>query len=150
MNTDKPIWYVDSSVLLRIIMGQSPAAEAWFNSARKRGDHFVASVLLDLEVNRTENNNAIRTGELANTNLIQEYLADINLVKITPDIIDNAKSLEVILRAADSIHVATAHDIGADIIQLVTHDAQMAAGAIALGLTVIDPVTDDPGRLPVG
>lgn len=43
------------------------------------------------------------------------------------------------------MHVASALRLGAAHVTIVTHDAQMARAAVALGFVVFDPEGDDPG-----
>ena len=149
MPTNATSWYLDTSVLLRILLGDSPVAKTWFEAARARGEEFFGSQLLDLEVRRTVLNMHLLSRSPLNMSIVDEYLREINLVAITDAIIASAAVLHVPLRAADAIHVATALDLGSGAVHLVTHDVQMASGAMTLGLSVVDPVTDDPGRAAV-
>lgn len=149
MPTELTAWYVDASVLLRALLGDSRAAKVWFEAAKARGNEFYGSVLLDLEVRRTVLNRCPLAPSSLDMSVVEEYLREINLVAITDTVMASAATLRVPLRAADAIHVATALDLGHGAVTLVTHDAQMAGGATTLGLPVTDPVTDDPGRAPV-
>jgi predicted nucleic acid-binding protein len=44
------------------------------------------------------------------------------------------------LRSADAIHLATALELGATAVQLVTYDARLAAAGRAHGFTVVQPL----------
>ncbi|MDR0284122.1 MAG: type II toxin-antitoxin system VapC family toxin [Propionibacteriaceae bacterium] len=136
-------WYVDSSVVLRIVKAGSPAARSWFEAALVAGDVFVASRLMKAEVLRVLTNNGV---DLAGAS---DLIARFVLLSLDDNLVDEAISLGVSLGAADALHIASALRVGAAAITVVTHDAQMAAGAEALGFAVIDPVTDDPLRPPV-
>lgn len=140
---DKQTWYVDSSVLLRAIVEQSPAARAWFEGASQRGDAFIASRLMELEVGRVTKNADI------DQDIVAEYLDEFFLMSVNDELLAEAIALDERLGGADSIHVASALRLGATALTLVTHDRQMAVAARNLGFTVLDPVTDDPRRGPV-
>jgi predicted nucleic acid-binding protein len=136
-------WYVDSSVLLRVIVDQSPAARAWLQERVDAGDRFVASRLMEVEVCRVTKNAGV------DQDVVREYIDEFTLMAITDDILGGAVALDQKLGGADAIHVASAVELGPDAIAIVTHDRQMAAAAADLGFDVLDPVTDDPGRGPV-
>lgn len=115
----------------------------WFEEAYAAGDRFVGSRRLELEVTRVAKNARL------DLDVANEYLDEFALLSIADDLIDEAIGLELPLGAADSVHVAAALRLGVDLVVIVTHDAQMARAAEALGFTVIDPVTDDPRCEPV-
>ncbi len=140
---DKQTWYVDSSVLVRAIVEQSPAARAWFEDASRRGDAFIASRVMELEVRRVTKNAAI------DQDIVTEYVDEFFLMTVNDELIAEAIALDERLGGADSIHVASALRLGPTALTLVTHDRQMAVAARNLGFTILDPVTDDPGRGPV-
>ena len=137
------VWYVDSSVLLRAIVEQSPAARTWFDAASAAGDRFVASRLMEVEVRRVTKNAGI------DQDVVSDWIDEVMLMSVTDELLGEAVALDVPLGGADSIHVASALRLGPGVLTLVTHDRQMALGARALGFDVHDPVTDDPGRGPV-
>lgn len=143
MSSAERTWFVDSSVLLRAIAGNSVAAREWFEAAYAAGDRFVGSRMLELEVLRVVKNAGL------STDVACEYLDEFTLVAVTDDLIDEAIALDPVLGSADSVHVASALRLGAAHVTVVTHDAQMARAAAALGFVVFDPVSDDPGRGPV-
>ena len=129
-----------------IVLGQSPAAMAWWDRERAQGAHFAGSQMLDLELTR-----AIRNKELAGLLRpgqvrVDDYLDEFDLFKVTAGLLDEAKDLGVIVGGADSLHIAAAMRAGTDAVAVVTHDRQMATAAAALGFEVFDPVTDDPRR----
>ena len=140
---EKQTWYVDSSVLIRAIVEQSPAARAWFEEASRRGDAFIASRLMELEVRRVTKNADI------DQDIVTEYVDEFFLMSINDELVAEAIALEERPGGADSIHVASALRLGPTALTLVTHDRQMAVAARNLGFTILDPVTDDPHRGPV-
>ena len=142
-----PIWFMDTSVFLRALLGDSPAAAEWINSQRRAGAEFYASRLLAVEAYRTVLNKTLLGMDDFGAAAVDSAIGMFSLVDVTDQILDDACVLRAVLRAADAIHVATALALGT--VTLVTHDAQMAAAARTLGLAVTDPVTDDVGRPPV-
>jgi len=140
---DARVWYVDSSVLLRAIVEQSPAARAWFEQASASGDRFVASRLMEVEVRRVTKNAGV------DQDVVSDWIDEFMLMSVTDELLAEAIALDPALGGADSIHVASALRLGPTAVTVVTHDRQMATGATALGFDVYDPVTDDPGRGPV-
>jgi predicted nucleic acid-binding protein len=136
-------WYVDSSVLVRAIVEQSPAARAWFEDASASGDRFVASRMMELEVRRVTRNAGV------DQDVVSEYVDEFLLMSVTDELVAEAIALEPPLGGADALHVASALRLGPGVLTVVTHDRQMARAATALGFAVLDPVTDDPNRGPV-
>ncbi|MDR0783624.1 MAG: type II toxin-antitoxin system VapC family toxin [Propionibacteriaceae bacterium] len=133
-------WYVDSSVVLRIAKEGSPAARGWFDTALAAGEVFVASHLMRVEVLRVlANNNLDAAGAI---DVISRFI----LLSLDDELADEAVAIKASLGSADALHVASALRVGADAISVVTHDAQMATAAKALGFQVFDPVMDDPRR----
>ncbi|MCL1801824.1 MAG: PIN domain-containing protein [Promicromonosporaceae bacterium] len=143
MSTNSPVWCVDSSVLLRVILGDSPAASRWLEARKASGERLVGSRMLEVEVGRVLINRgfAVTDGD--------RFLSEFNIMDIDDGVIQQALSISERLSGADSIHVATALVFDSPLVSLVTHDSQMASAAQALGLPIVDPVTDDPNRGPV-
>jgi len=136
-------WYVDSSVVLRALVNRSAAAQTWLQGVISRGEALYGSRMLELEVRRVIRN----TGQPQY--VADDCLARFQLITITDDLIDDAIALPYPTGAGDSLHLATAIQIATLPLTLVTHDAQMARAAQAIGrFPVIDPVTDDPLRPP--
>lgn len=140
---DKQTWYVDSSVLLRAIVEQSPAARKWFEDASARGDIFIASRLMELEVRRVTKNANI------DQDVVTEYVDEFFLMSVNDELVAEAIALDERLGGADSIHVASALRLGPTALTMVTHDRQMAISSFSLGFKILDPVTEDPNRGPV-
>ena len=135
--------YVDSSVVLRALFGHSPAALAWFESLRGEACTLVASRLGQLEVHRVALNAGVARADA------DDYTDRFAYMRIDDDLIDEADAIPHPVKAADSLHLATALRFGSDAVDIVTHDAQLAGAARALGFHVVDPVTDDPLRAAV-
>lgn len=143
MSKRSTTWYVDSSVLLRAIVEQSATAHRWFEQVCDSGARLVASLLMEVEVRRVAVNANVDQG------IVSEYIDEFYLMSVDDDLLAEAIQLPVPLGGADSIHVASALRLGPAAVTLVTHDRQMAQGALRLGFEVVDPVTDDPQRRPV-
>jgi len=135
-------YYVDSSVILRALLGDSAAALQWFNSLSPNHDRLVCSRIGELEVRRVATNAGVVTRD------IDAYLNAIAFYALDDKLIDEALAIPQRLGAADALHLATASRLGKQL-TIVTHDRQMAVAAKSLGFAVHDPVTDDPGRAPV-
>jgi len=132
--------YVDSSVVLRALFGHSPAALAWFESLRTGSRTLVASRLGQLEVHRVAFNAGVARVDA------DSYTNRFAYMRIDDRLIDEADAIAYPVKAADSLHLATALRFGPDAIDIVTHDVQLAAAARELGFHVLDPVIDDPLR----
>jgi predicted nucleic acid-binding protein len=135
--------YVDSSVVLRALLKDSPAAQEWFESLRDGDRTLVASRLGELEVRRVAHNAGVPASRVAS------YVGRFTYMELVDDLIDDALRIAPPVKAADSLHLAAALRLGVQAVDIVTHDLQMASAAQALGFTVCDPVTDDPNRPPV-
>ncbi|MDR0783011.1 MAG: PIN domain-containing protein [Propionibacteriaceae bacterium] len=139
MNTET-IWFVDSSVLLTVLLGISPTAKAWFDAGRARGDTFVGSRLLEVETKRFVTNKELAKEMKRGQVVVDRYLDKFELILIDDDLLTEAIAIQQPLRGADAIHVATALRLGVEAATIVTHDAQMTKACIALGFKVVDPV----------
>jgi len=137
------VFYVDSSVVLRALLWDSPATVEWFNLQRAVGNKLVASRIGELEVTRVAFNTKISREDLENYTLRFAY------TPVDDQLITEALALNVVVKAADGLHLVAALRLGTDKVVFVTHDSQLANAAKQLGFRVLDPVTDDPGRLPV-
>jgi len=137
-------WYLDTSVVLRIILEGSNSAREWFDKAYNDGDLFIASDLLKVEACHIVDN----AGH--NDSALMDVLDAVDFAPLDNDITAEALAVVGPVGGADSIHIAIALRFRAlPNITLVTHDAQMARAAIRSGLNVLDPVTDDAKRPPV-
>jgi uncharacterized protein len=135
------IAYVDSSVLLRKVLGQPGSLKEW--SAIRTG---VASALAETECLRTLDRLRVRAGlsgpELARRReSIFRLLESMELVEVTAHVLARAaQPLPTELGTLDAIHLATAllwrEQARADVV-MATHDAALATAARAHGLPVV-------------
>jgi predicted nucleic acid-binding protein len=135
------IAYVDSSVLLRIVLGQPDALTEW--PTIRQG---VASALVMTESLRTLDRLRLRT-HIADEDIalrratILELLASVNVVDVDQVILERAaQPMPTELGTLDAIHLATAllwRDMTRNELVMATHDAALAVGARAHGLRVV-------------
>jgi predicted nucleic acid-binding protein len=141
--TKETTWFVDSSVLLAALLGQSPATKAWFDQARANGDSFLGSRLLEVETKRFIANKELVKELQPGQIVVDRYLAKFELLTVDDALLDEAIAIQQPLRGADAIHVAAALRLGVTETTIVTHDAQRSKACRALGFTVLDPLTSD-------
>jgi predicted nucleic acid-binding protein len=133
--------YVDSSVLLRQVLGQPGALVEW-----REIESAVASSLLRVECLRTLDRLRL-TGSLdarqdaQRRESLSMSLESFDVVEITPAVLDRAaEPLPVPLGTLDAIHLATAllwREEEAPDLALVTHDAALAAAGRLFGFPVL-------------
>lgn len=135
------IAYVESSVVLRLVLGQPGALREW-----RTLDGGVASALVEVECLRTLDRlrlaEGLREEVLARRReTVYRILETLEVVDPTRPILTRAaQPLPVVLGTLDAIHLATAlawrETTDTDPV-FATHDARLATAARALGLRVI-------------
>lgn len=135
------IAYLDSSVLLRVVLGQRDALKEWGRVAQG-----VASALVEVECLRTLDR--LRLVEGYSDEVIAErreavyrLLEAMEVVEITYPILSRAaQPLPTALGTLDAIHLTTAllwkQRTGKDL-SMATHDVALAIAAKASGLRVV-------------
>jgi hypothetical protein len=134
------ITYVDSSVLLRVVLGEPGRLRQWGQITRP-----IASVLVRLECLRTIDRARarLRLGDrevAARRAAILEQLGGFELVPIDPPVLDRAaEPFATALGSLDAIHLATALLVrtSAPGLRLATHDAELGTAAQASGFEVL-------------
>ena len=135
------IAYVDSSVLLRVVLGQPDALKEW-----GRLSQGVASALVEVECLRTLDRLRVSRG-LTDDAIAQRRVAVYRLleamevVEISYPVLARASQpLPTALGTLDAIHLATAllwkEQTGVDL-TVATHDVALAVAARASGLRVL-------------
>lgn len=135
------IAYLDSSVLLRIVLGQSNALREW--RVVERG---VASALVEVECLRALDRLRLLEG-LADDQIASRREAVFRLLEAMevveptrPVLARAAQPLPTLLGTLDAIHLSTAllwrEWAGADLV-MATHDAALGTAARASGLRVV-------------
>ncbi|MEX1262515.1 MAG: type II toxin-antitoxin system VapC family toxin [Actinomycetota bacterium] len=131
--------YVDSSVLLRVVLGERGRLKIW-----PKISAVVASELITLECLRTIDRARIHLGladqEVADRRAaLMETLETFNLVPVAPPVLERAaEPFPTMLGSLDSIHLASAllvRDRFEDL-SFATHDQVLAIAARAVGFRV--------------
>lgn len=135
------IAYLDSSVLLRKVLGQGRALPEW--TSIRIG---VTSALAGTECLRTLDRFRIRAGlsdrELAvRREMVFRLFERLEVIDVTAAVLDRAaQPIPTELGTLDAIHLATAvlwrEHSGADLV-MATHDVALATAARASGLAVV-------------
>jgi predicted nucleic acid-binding protein len=135
------IAYLDSSVVLRVVLGQRGSLREW-----KAVETGVASALLEVECLRTLDRlrflDGIAEVEIARRReTIYRILEALTVIEPTrPVLARAAQPLPVVLGTLDAIHLATAllwrERSDADLV-MATHDAALGLAARAVGFRVI-------------
>lgn len=135
------IAYVDSSVLLRVVLGQPNALPEWHRIQRG-----ITSALTRVESLRTLDRLRLRIAlsdpELARRrSSILRLLESLEIVEIDPVLLDRAgQPLPTELGTLDAIHLATCllwrEDRKTEIV-MATHDGALGVAAQSHGLTVL-------------
>jgi predicted nucleic acid-binding protein len=133
--------YLDSSVLLRVVLRQAGALEDWPSVP-----HGVASALVQVECLRTLDRLRVR-GALSDHDLAVRLegafrlLNAIELVEPTPVVLARAaQPMPMELGTLDAIHLATAllwQERTDTELVMATHDSALARAARAFGLRVV-------------
>ena len=135
------IAYIDSSALLRVILGQEDQLAEWEEVSRA-----VMSTLVEVECLRTLDRLRSKEGLTPEViavrrEAVYQVLEEATLVEITRPVLSRASQpLPAPLGTLDAIHLATAliwaesHDAG---MVMATHDASLGLAARASGLRVI-------------
>lgn len=129
-------YYVDTSVLGRVLLRHSSKAVAWFEDAAESEE------LISSRLSKTELTRLIRREDMSIAER-DEVLDFVALVPIDHAVLTEAEAIVPHLRTLDSIHVATALRSGVEDLVVVSHDARMLAVARQLGFTVSDPCAEE-------
>jgi len=135
------IAYVDSSVLLRLALGQPNALPQW-----RQIDRGLSSALISIESLRTLDRLRIRADlsdiEVARRRAtILNLIDSLELIEIDATVLDRAaQPMPTELGTLDAIHLASAllwkDAMGVDPV-MATHDGALGLAAQAYGLTVV-------------
>ena len=134
------IVYLDSSVLLRLVLGQRGKFKEW--RAVREG---VASALVEVECLRTLDRLRLR-GSISDHELSKRreatyrLLEEVEIVEPTRPILARASlPPPTPIGTLDAIHLAAAQRLGSDLSVLVSYDERMLTAAHALGIRVTSP-----------
>ena len=132
--TDEPgLVYMDASALVKLVVGEAQTAA--LRTYLTHRPHRVTSVLARVEVAR-----ALGRIGVDQEARLEAVLEGLIVVELADDIVARAGRVgPPTLRTLDAIHMATALELGADLIALVTYDGRLADSARALGISVAAP-----------
>lgn len=132
--------YVDSSVLLRVVLNERGALREWRHIARP-----LASELIRLECRRTIDRARIREG--LDDDLVAQQREDVlevlhsfDIVPLDSVVLERAADpFPTLLGSLDAIHLATALLLRTEVADLyfATHDGELATAARAMGFKVL-------------
>jgi predicted nucleic acid-binding protein len=133
MNAETRLTYVDSSAIVKLVVAE-PESKALRRYLARR-QPLVSSALARTEVARAllpAGADVVARGE--------EALRRIQLLRLNDRVLREAgRTQPSELRSLGAIHVASAHEMGRSVWQIVTYDERMAAAAEAGGFTVASP-----------
>ena len=132
------IFYLDTSVAVRALLGHSPTAAAWIDQVTAEDEHMVVSS----RILRTELTRVLRREGLP-VNHRDEVLDVLSLIPITDGVLAAAEAIEPHLKTLDALHLGSIIAAGLDA-TVVTHDTTMLAAARSLGYPAFDPVKEEP------
>lgn len=126
-------FYLDSSVAVRIVLGHSPAAAAWFDTATGSPEASVISSRLL----RTELTRVLRREELPvqRRDALLDY---VGMLPVSDALLAEAEAIVPHIKTLDAIHLASVIRSGLDA-TVASHDATMLSVAGELGYATIDP-----------
>ena len=135
------IAYLDSSVLLRIILGQRDGLKEWASVTRG-----IASALAEVECLRTLDRLRLIEGYsdeaiAVRRETVFRLMEAMEVVEVTHSVLSRASQpLPTALGTLDAIHLATAmmwKERTANDLSMATHDMALATAARASGLRVV-------------
>jgi predicted nucleic acid-binding protein len=135
------IAYIDSSVLLRVLFGQSNALKEW-----KKIERGISSALIEVECLRTLDRLRLVEGLAEEALAIRReavfrLIQGLEVIELThPVLARAAQPLPTTLGTLDAIHLATAlmwKEQARENLVLATHDTALALAAKASGLSVV-------------
>ncbi len=131
--------YIDSSVLLRVVLGEPGRLRIW-----SKIDNPVSSELIHLECVRTIDRARIRLG-LRDVD-VSRYRAEVletieafDLIELDPPVLERAaEPFPTMIGSLDAIHLASALLVKPefDDLALATHDGELATAGRAVGFQV--------------
>ena len=136
--------YVDTSVLLRVVLGERGRLREW-----SRSERWISSELVRLECLRTIDRARVRLrladrAVSARRAAILEHLRAFELVGLQAPVLERAADpFPTSLGTLDAIHLASAlfaRDRYSDLV-LATHDEELAIAAEAMGFDVVGIAT---------
>lgn len=142
--------YFDSSVVLRLVLGEPDPIDGWQSYDRK-----VVSALVEVEVLRTLDRIRLEKG-VAEEEIVfrreaaYRLLEALECVDLSSGILSRATGMfPVSLRTLDALHLVTAlawQESERERLIMATHDASLARAARAFGLAVVGDQATSPAN----
>jgi predicted nucleic acid-binding protein len=133
MSAEQRLTYIDSSAIVKLAVAEPESVALRRYLSRRQP--LVSSALARTEVARAllpAGREAVARGE--------DVLRRIQLLRVNDRVLVEAgRLLPSELRSLDAIHLASAHQFGSAVRQIVTYDERMAAAAEAAGWAVAAP-----------
>ena len=134
------IVYVDSSALLRVVLGERGALRNW-----ARIDRPISSEIIRVECLRTIDRARIRFGlderdVAAQRAAVLEQLSGFELVPLDPMVLERAADpFPTLVRTLDALHLSSALAVrrSARGLRFVTHDRELGSAARSVGFEVL-------------
>lgn len=131
--------YLDTCAALKLARYEPHTAELVDWLAAQRGNRLIASVLIEVELER-----ALRRNGPEALPLVPSVLRRITRIEIDQEVRRTAAAYpDPLLRSLDAIHLATAQILntasGEGVTHFVSYDKRLLAAARAAGLTVAHP-----------
>ena len=132
--------YVDSSVLLRVVLAEPGRLRSWKAITRP-----IASDLVRLECLRTIDRARIRLGlddeaVALSREAVVEQLETFELISLDPPVLERAaEPFPTVLGSLDALHLASALLVRGELpdLRFATHDRELALAARAMGFDVL-------------
>jgi predicted nucleic acid-binding protein len=133
MSAERRLTYIDSSAIVKLVVAEpeSNALRRYLSRRRSLGSSAVA---------RTEVARALLPSGPEAVARGEDALRRIQLLRVNDRVLNEAGRMEPAeLRSLDSIHLASARQLGPSVKQIVTYDERMAEAAQASGWSVASP-----------
>jgi predicted nucleic acid-binding protein len=129
------VFYLDTSALVKLVV-----EEAETKALRRFINGLDARQLVTSALTRAELLRAACRRDQATVRKAHEVLAGVTAITITEALLDQAGSLApVSLRTLDAIHLATALELGAELVAFVAYDARLLSAAAQAALRPLTP-----------
>lgn len=128
------VFYVDTSALVKLVVAEaeSDALRTWLTDTDRD--------LVACDLVRTELIRAVRRVAPDRVVAARAVLDAVTLLEVTTAIFEEAGRIDpTALKSLDSIHLASALDLGDDLEGVVTYDDRLTEAGVANGLLVIAP-----------
>ena len=129
------LYYLDTSAAFKLLAAEEHADAFLAFYREHRGDNWISSDLLRIEVSR-----AVARSWPALIPDAQRLLDAFEYVQIDEDVVRSAiVEPDRLLRSLDAIHLATARLLGPELTALLTYEDRLAKAAADAGIPVLAP-----------